>query len=201
MTSVGWGKNDTDFNIFCDACPSGMGFWYPTRCLGFVFPLDLMTASSGIFYYEALTVMSAIYWAVHNLPLQPCLWLAIYTDNTNTVNMFNSLCVQPLYNPLLITIIELLLNSKIHLRVFHIPGDENIMADALSHSCYNTIFDLVPTLQVYNFIPPRLTLGADELWHNPRPAPDSPYELPGAMSVSSMLRCLLSGAPLMPPLL
>ena len=69
MTSVSWGKNNADFNIFCDACPFGMGFWYPAGCLGFVLPIDLMMASPGIFYYEALTIVSAIYWAVHNLPL------------------------------------------------------------------------------------------------------------------------------------
>ena len=160
MTSVGWGKNDADFSIFCDTCPSGMGFWYPARCLGFVFPLDLTTFSPGIFYFEAPMVVSAIYWAAHNLPLQPCSQLAIYTDNSNTVNMFNILCAQPLYNPLLITIIEILLLSKTHLRVFHVPGDENIVVDRLSHSCYDSVFHLVPT---YNFIPPRLTLGADVL--------------------------------------
>ena len=76
------------------------------------------------------------------------------------VNMFNILCAQPLYNPLLITIIEILLLSKTHLRVFHVPGDENIVVDRLSHSCYDSVFHLVPT---YNFIPPQLTLGADVL--------------------------------------
>ena len=163
MTSVGWGKNDADFSIFCDVCPSGMGFWYPARCLGFVFPLDLTTSSPGIFYFEVLTVVSAIHWAVQNLPLQPCSRLAIYTDNSNTVNMFNTLHAQPLYNPLLITVVEILLLSKTHLRVFHVPGDENIVADGLSRSHYDSVFHLVPTLQVYNFIPPRLTLGAEVL--------------------------------------
>ena len=163
MTSVGWGKNDVDFSIFCDACPSGMGFWYPARCLGFVFPLDLTTSSPGIFYFEALTVVSAIYWAAHNLPLQPCSRLAIYTDNSNMVDMFNTLRTQPLYNPLLITVVEILLLSKTHLRVFHVPGDENIVADGLSCSCYDSVFRLVPTLQIYNFIPPRLTLGVEVL--------------------------------------
>ena len=163
MTSVGWGKNDADFSIFCNACPSGMGFWYPARCLGFVFPLDLMTSSPSIFYFEALTVVSTIYWAARNLPLQPCSQLAIYTDNSNTVDMFNTLRMQPLYNPLLITVVEILLLSKTHLRVFHVPGDKNIVADRLSCSHYDSVFHLVPTLQIYNFIPPRLTLGAEVL--------------------------------------
>ena len=77
--------------------------------------------------------------------------------------MFNTLHAQPLYNPLLITVIEILLLCKTHLRVFHVPGDENIVADGLSCSRYDSVFHLVPTLQVYNFIPPQLTLGAEVL--------------------------------------
>ena len=77
--------------------------------------------------------------------------------------MFNTLHVQPLYNPLLITVVEILLLSKTHLRVFHVPGDENIVVDRLSHSHYDSIFHLVPTLQIYNFIPPQLMLGAEVL--------------------------------------
>ena len=39
------------------------------------------------------------------------------------------------------------------------------------------------------------------IWHGFLAAPDSPYKLPGAMSISNMLECLLSGVPLAPPLL
>lgn len=118
MSSVGWDKNDADFNVYCDACPFGMGFWYPAGNIGFLHPIDSTTASPGIFYYEALTIVSAIYWAVHNLPICPGSQLAVYTNNTNTVDMFNSLRCQPLYNHLLITIVELLIKFKIQLWVF-----------------------------------------------------------------------------------
>ena len=60
------------------------------------------------------------------------------------VDMFNTLRAQPLYNPLLITVVEILLLSKTHLRVFHVPGDENIVADGLSCSRYDSVFHLVP---------------------------------------------------------
>lgn len=159
----GWGKNDANFNIFCDACPFWMGFWYPTGNIGFLHPINSITASPCIFYYEALTIVSAIHWAVHSLLIRPGSWLAVYTNNTNTVDMFNSLRGQPLYSPLLITIVELLLKFDIQLWVFHIPGEDNIVADALLRFHYDDIFYHSPTLQVYQFIPPQLTLGANEL--------------------------------------
>ena len=163
MSSNSWGKNDADFNIFCDACLLGMGFWYPTGNIGSSHPIDATTATPGIFYNKALTVISAIYWAVHNLLIHPGSWLAVYTDNANTVDMFNSLHSQPLYNPLLITVFKLLLKFNIELHIFHIPGEDNIVADALSCLWYNIVQYHMPTMHMYHFIPPRLMLGVDEL--------------------------------------
>ena len=163
MSSNGWGKNDTDFNIFCNTCPLGLGFWYPAGNIGFVHPINVTTPTPGIFYHEALTVVSAIYWLVHNLLIHPGSQLAAYTNNTNTIDMFNSLCGQPLYNPLLITVVELLLKFDIALCVFHIPGEDNIVANALSHLQYDIVQYHMPTMHVYFFIPPQLTLGADVL--------------------------------------
>ena len=157
----GWGKSDADFNVFCDACPLGLGFWCPAGNVGFTHPIDTTSPTPGIFYHEALTVVSVIHWSVHNLPICPGSRLAAYTDNANTVNMFNSLCGQPLYNPLLITVVELLLKFDIALRVFHIPGEDNFVADALSRSQYDVVQYHMPTMHVSFFIPPRLMLGAD----------------------------------------
>lgn len=131
-----------------------MGFWYPTGNIGFSHPIDATTATPGIFYNEALTVISVIHWAVHNLPICPGSWLAVYTDNANIVNMFNSLHIQPLYNPLLITVVKLLLKFNIELRIFHIPGEDNIIANVLSHLWYNIVQYHMLTMHVYHFIPP-----------------------------------------------
>jgi hypothetical protein len=68
MMSREWGKNDAEMNIFCDACPIGMGFWCLAMNVGFQHVLQPDTASPGIFFYEAWTVVSALYWAVHNNP-------------------------------------------------------------------------------------------------------------------------------------
>jgi len=84
--------------------------------------------------------------------------VAIFSDNANTVGMFNSLRVQPDYNGLLTTAVDLLL-----LRALHIPGDDNTVANALSHCHFDITYSVVPSLCVTTFQPPQLTLGVVQL--------------------------------------
>jgi hypothetical protein len=93
----------------------------------------------------------------------PGLHIAIYTDNTNTVDMFHSLRTQPFYNPLLLTAVDLLRQFDVQLRVFHIPGSDNVVADALSRGRFDVVAMHAPHLRIFFFEPPRLTLGAAEL--------------------------------------
>ena len=71
MSSNGWGKNDVDFNVFCNACLLGLGFWYPTGNVRFMHPIDPTSPMPIIFYGEALTVVSMVNWSVHNLLILP----------------------------------------------------------------------------------------------------------------------------------
>ena len=68
--------------------------------------------------------------------------------------MFNSLKAQPQYNSLLTTVVNLLLLSHIQLHIFHIPGEHNVVADALSCSLFNVVHNLSPVLQIHPFTPP-----------------------------------------------
>ena len=160
ISATGWGVNNANITLFCNTCPLGLGFWYPTGNIGFHHPFTTVPGNHSIFYCEALTVMLAIGWAVQHLHLHHSSCLAIFSDNSNTVNMFNSLKAQPLYNPLLTTTINLLLWSHIQLYVFHIPGEHNVVADALSHSLFHNTHIHSPALQVHPFTPPQLMLGA-----------------------------------------
>lgn len=83
------------------------------------------------FFNEALTVVSALYHALLGLD-SITRRILIYTDNTNTVDMFNVLRAEQAYNPLLITSVNLPLRFDRELRVFRVPGIENGVADALS---------------------------------------------------------------------
>ena len=64
ISATGWGVNDADITLFCDTCPSGLGFWYPAGNIGFHHPFDTIPGNHSIFYCEALTVVLAIGWAV-----------------------------------------------------------------------------------------------------------------------------------------
>jgi hypothetical protein len=77
--------------------------------------------------------------------------------------MFNSLYALLAYNPILITAVDLMISAGIQLRVFHIPCDENQVADALSRFDNTTACVLHPGLIIQNFSPPRFTLGATTL--------------------------------------
>jgi len=81
-------------------------------------------------------------------------------DSSNTVNLFNTLHASPEYNPLLITAVDLVLHSKISFRVLHVPGHDNIVADALSRFQNHRAISAAPKLNIYPFQPPRLMLGA-----------------------------------------
>ena len=85
--------------------------------------------------------------------------LLIFTDYLNTVEMFNSLRSTDGYTELLLFTMCILLNSRIALHVFHIPGTDNFIADTLSHQLFTTAVSYLPGLQVHLFQPPRGTLG------------------------------------------
>jgi hypothetical protein len=113
--------------------------------------IDPDSPTSGIFHHEALAVVSALYWAIHNLPLWAGLCIAIYTDNSNTVDMFNTLCAQPMYNPLVMTAVNFALNFHIEFHVFHIPGEDSLIANAISHFHYDVLATFAPLLCILQF--------------------------------------------------
>lgn len=80
MHSCEWDPNNADLAIFNDACPDGMAFWVPSLHLAFQHIIS--APPEQIFFFEVLTIVSALHWFVDNLP--------VHTDNLNTVDMFNT---------------------------------------------------------------------------------------------------------------
>ncbi|KIY43070.1 hypothetical protein FISHEDRAFT_78863 [Fistulina hepatica ATCC 64428] len=162
LRSRQWTNSQVSLVVFTDACLSGMSFYVPSTSLGFQCSTDVVSLPRGvsqdrILYFEALAVVSAI---VHLLAAPPYpKRIIVRTDNTNTVDMFNSLHALPPYNPLLITTVDRLMQTGCELRVLHLPGVQNTIADALSrfHNHYATA--LSPRMQISSFSPPRLSSG------------------------------------------
>ncbi|KIM34835.1 hypothetical protein M413DRAFT_49006, partial [Hebeloma cylindrosporum] len=137
-----------------------LGFWFPHTepPLAFCAPTPSTPDSQAIFYYEALCVFCALREIAPRV--QSHSRLLLYTDNMNTVQIFNSLACLPIYNSLLRHSVDILLHDELQLRVLHVPGDENIVADALSRCEFHRALCAVPDLKISPFQPPQWTLGA-----------------------------------------
>ncbi|KIY53673.1 hypothetical protein FISHEDRAFT_32838 [Fistulina hepatica ATCC 64428] len=164
MTSRVWSADDADLVVFTDASKDGIAYFIPSLNLGFQcanrlvrLPRDI--SPDRIFYFEALAVVSAIVQILQPTAPTPRR-LAIWTDNTNTVDIFNSLHALPPYNPLLVTSVDLLMQYDCQLRVLHVEGKHNNIADALSRFRNDTALSLSPGLRIFPFLPPRLSSGA-----------------------------------------
>ena len=159
VQSTAWQPHQADLVIYCDACLTGMGFWSPKLQQAFVADVtsSLSQPEDTIFWLEALTVLSALIWATELSP--PPSRLAIFTDNLNTIQMFGSLRFQPPYDLLLLEAVAILTRTKIDLRVWHISGASNLVADALSRGLLAMVQQMIPAISISTFQPPRNTLG------------------------------------------
>ncbi|KAG2146385.1 uncharacterized protein EDB93DRAFT_1066161, partial [Suillus bovinus] len=134
-----------------------LGLWFPDENFACQCHLPSNQPCDTIFFTEALAVCSAIH-SVVNMDEPPAKML-IYTDNSNTVTMFDSLRAKPAHNSLLLSAVDVLLKYGVDLQVEHIPGQQNIIADALSHFHNELVKDLIPTAQIFDFEPPQDALG------------------------------------------
>lgn len=155
-----WDASSADFVIYCDACLEGMGFWLPDQCVGFYSPVPEGLNEEQIFYFEALCVLSALHHLVNTSHPQQSSCILIYTDNDNTVAIFNTLRCLPRYNNILISAADTLIRKNLHLRVLHIAGELNYVADAISRNKLDLTRQYVPGIVISPFSPPQLTLGA-----------------------------------------
>ncbi|KIK75919.1 hypothetical protein PAXRUDRAFT_171261 [Paxillus rubicundulus Ve08.2h10] len=135
-----------------------MGFWFPATNAAFQALRSKPEPSSSIFYHEALTVCAAILEATTHLPHGGR--LAVFTDNLNTVQLFNSLAALPSMNWMVILAIDKLLACNVDLRVFHISGVHNIVANYVSRLKNLEALQASPGLTIQPFQPPRSMLGA-----------------------------------------
>ncbi|KAJ3490946.1 hypothetical protein NLJ89_g11390 [Agrocybe chaxingu] len=160
MRSRAWDPSLADVTIFCDACMDGMGFWFPDHRVRYYSPVPSTVPTNIIFYYEALCVAAALHCA--HLTSPDGSRIVIYTDNSNTVDIFNTLCARPDYNPILCFAVDILLDGEHDLCVLHVAGDQNVVADALSCQDFGCAIKSIPDLKILDFQPPHLLLGANK---------------------------------------
>jgi hypothetical protein len=163
VKSVSWDFHElpkTVLRVYCDASALALAYWFPVTNEGFQAHLNVFPgqSSESIFFKEALAVCAAIQSAVARISTGG--HLAVFTDNLNTVQMFNSLASLPGLNWMLITIVDLLTEHDVDLRVFHVSGVDNTVADHLSRLRNYEASCCAPGITISSFQPPRNTLGA-----------------------------------------
>jgi len=90
-----WDPVSADFTAYCDACPEGLEYWFPSSSLGFCASTPENPPTSAIFWFEALCVLCALQDV--STRVKSTSKIVIYTDNLNTVQIFNSLACVKLY--------------------------------------------------------------------------------------------------------
>lgn len=157
LREIEWTPNQAESTIFCDASLVGLSFYLPYTNQGFISEVPEGIPAEMNFFREALAVTSAI---DHIARSHPSSKLVVFSENQNTVDLFSSLSTRPDYNPLLIYATSLLLDFDIRLKVIHVPGESNHIADALSRRLWQRAIDLSPGITITKFKPPQNALGA-----------------------------------------
>jgi hypothetical protein len=144
---------------YTDASSKGIGVWFLGEHVSYQCSLPVDASKDAIFFFKALAVCSAILLAQS---FHKTTQLILYTDNTNTFDIFTSLAAKPVYNRILMSSINMLIEDQIDLQVYHIFGKDNIIADPLSQYKNELARLLSPGLIIGPFIPPQDALGASE---------------------------------------
>ncbi|EUC55959.1 RNase HI in long-term repeat retroelement DIRS1 family protein, putative, partial [Rhizoctonia solani AG-3 Rhs1AP] len=147
-----WEDNSADLVLICDACPSGMGFWSPTRNQAFYYRIPPETERSSNFC-EAACLLSALGWAVslRGLPLFPR--ILIFSDNLDACHVFSTMAGHAPYHSMTLQAAAWLLDYNILLRVKHIVGKENRIADYLSRGMLEQVRQINRSLPIAGFTP------------------------------------------------
>ena len=137
LDAIAWNARDADLILFTNTSSIALGIWASHLNIGLSFPLPSVRNSDSIFFFETYVVCCAIHYASTLQPPIHC--LAIYSDNLNTVEIFNMMKAHNKYNILLQFVIDLLIQHDINLQVYRIPGECNTIADALSRHLFDQL--------------------------------------------------------------
>jgi hypothetical protein len=111
--TMDWAVDDANLVAYGDASGIRMGFYFVDLKTDYQLDLPHSPPKDMIFYFEALTVLAIIKKACILSPLPKC--LVVFSDNSNTVDIFSSLCAKSDYNGILNATVTLLLDCKVGL--------------------------------------------------------------------------------------
>ncbi|KJA30249.1 hypothetical protein HYPSUDRAFT_113779, partial [Hypholoma sublateritium FD-334 SS-4] len=136
-----------------------LGFWDTNHNAGFYAPVSIFPNAPKdlIFHFEALCVLSALSH-IHQTS-RPSQRIVIHTDSSNTFDIFNSMRCQAAYNHILKSAVDIIMAGSHDLRVLHISGTLNGVADSLSRFEFTRANRIAPGITIRPFQPPQVALG------------------------------------------
>lgn len=149
-----WSLPLSTIRVYCDATPFGLSFWFPSNIQAFQASAENLFRehNESIFYLEVLCVCAALLHILANIPRGGR--IAVFTDNINMVQIFNSLATLSSFNWMLMSVVDEVLSKDVDFHVLHVPGVHNVIADLLSHFRNDEALALEPQLSIQMFQPP-----------------------------------------------
>ena len=141
-----------------DASAWGLGLYFPWHNISFYSPTPDGIPTDGAFFPESLAICSAIHkvraWRSAGRHIKR---IAVLSDSSNAVGIFRTLRAAPVYNPILMSAVDVLIANETEHRVDHVPGECNVVADALLRGRLDLARTLHPgpiPLHILPFTPP-----------------------------------------------
>ncbi|KIL70715.1 hypothetical protein M378DRAFT_155654 [Amanita muscaria Koide BX008] len=160
MESIAWRPAEANWVFYCGASLDGLGCYFPAESTAFCAAAPELDPAGKLFYLDALCICWAIHIA-HRRHLSGN--IVIFTSTENTVALFNRLYSPiPLYNPILISAVDVLVLRQFRIQVLTVPGDKNIIADAVSRSGFAFVNEHFPDVRI-NHDEPLPTLSSPSL--------------------------------------
>lgn len=131
LDSIVWLPDQAQMIIHTNASLTGFGFWCDLYDKGFYGYVKASREDDPIFFHEAFTVVCSIHW-VASLRRADLQRILVRTDNTNTVDLFNTLRAKAGYNELLKFAVDSWMRAQLDIQVVHVAGTNNTLANLLS---------------------------------------------------------------------
>jgi hypothetical protein len=162
LSACSWDlSEDNVFVAHVDAATStGLGIFFPHLDLAFQCPISELPPASHINYLRLLAVASAVHAAAKtdHVPSR----LAVYSDSSFAVDVFNTLQATPPFNAIVLSTVDILIDHGIDLQVIHVAGSCNSVADVISRFNNDNARALAPNISILPFLPPRDALGVSK---------------------------------------